>query len=97
MDVENKESNNTTLWHTLDQESTFNQLTSTVEGLTTTEAEKRFSKYGSNRLKPPKKKTGSLMWLKFLSREQGNGLMIQPHLLKKSLWKIYRHPLLNEE
>lgn len=42
-------------WHSLDRDTVLSQLQSTPAGLSESEADKRLSTYGANRLRPPKK------------------------------------------
>ncbi len=52
------------LWHALNYEHVFKQLTCTAQGLSSAEAEARLSQYGHNRLSPPKKQSALRRFLR---------------------------------
>ncbi len=52
-------------WHARETEIVFGHLQSTPEGLTQAEAEQRLTRYGPNRLPPPKQRSA---WMRFLSQ-----------------------------
>jgi magnesium-transporting ATPase (P-type) len=52
-----------TAWHAIEVDAVFGQIKSQPEGLTYEEAEKRLSKFGLNKLRPPKKKSPVMRFL----------------------------------
>ena len=50
------DSTDVTPWHSHDNETVFEKVSSSADGLSQQDAEQRLQKYGANRLKPAKKK-----------------------------------------
>jgi magnesium-transporting ATPase (P-type) len=51
-------------WHSLEHEKAFERLLSNVEGLSVAEAQARLARHGPNRLRPPKKQSALLRFLR---------------------------------